>query len=62
MKGLETGVGWFSIVQVSTALKALTRYEGFGNTAPTTTRRARAGLKALTRYEGFGNLGGLWIT
>ena len=60
MKGLETlseylcALDWW--------LKALTRYEGFGNDVM--RRNALAVgllLKALTRYEGFGNGAGRFL-
>ena len=36
-------------------LKALTRYEGFGNKGADIQDALSDVLKALTRYEGFGN-------
>ena len=36
-------------------LKALTRYEGFGNINAVKALKVGDRLKALTRYEGFGN-------
>ena len=55
MKGLETNGAqhWGGKLD---KLKALTRYEGFGNAGGGfTSASGVAKLKALTRYEGFGN-------
>ena len=59
MKGLETRTGLLIADENIKQLKALTRYEGFGNSSVLSVPRCAANaLKALTRYEGFGN--GFW--
>ena len=55
MKGLETALVGFFFLFVAIMLKALTRYEGFGNYKYGRGFEATYELKALTRYEGFGN-------
>ena len=56
MKGLETILERL-LDGRERRLKALTRYEGFGNIMKALAcSTAQCVLKALTRYEGFGNL------
>ena len=61
MKGLETSMEPLAGRNAQPLLKALTRYEGFGNALACAPRVQVVGwLKALTRYEGFGNCAPIW--